>query len=108
MRGLVLIIFPVLLSLGNRSICCHILSQVSDRIALDANARSIPRSARRSGRIDPCCVVHKIGSKSRVVLELLIGEIPSQLMDNGGNHLHVAQFFRTYRRVKMEPQMETT
>lgn len=107
MRGLVLIIFPVLLSLGNRSICCHILSQISDGIALDANTRSIPRSARRSGGIDPCCVVHKIGSKARVVLELLVGKVPCQLMDNGGNHLHVAQFFRTYRRVKMEPQTET-
>ena len=81
----------------------QILGQVGDGVALDADARGIPRRTGGGGGVDPGRVVHKIGHKP-AFLHLRVRELPRELMYNGADHLQVSQLFGTYLRVKMEPE----
>ena len=65
----------------------HILGEVTDGIALYPNGGSRPGESRGCRGINPRSVVHKVGGKPRVILDLVVGEVPGQLVDNGGNHL---------------------
>ena len=60
-----------------------------------------PGKSGSGGGVDPGCVVHEVGGKSRIGLNFLVSEVPSQLMDDGSDHLHMAQFLGTYKGVKM-------
>ena len=68
----------------------HILGEVADHIPLDADAGGVPGGAGGGGGIDPGGVVHKVGGEAPL-LQLLLGEAPGELVDDGPDHLQVAQ-----------------
>ena len=73
-----------------------VLSQVTDRIALDGHRGCGPGKTGGGGGIDAGGVVHKVGGEGGVGLDLIVGEAAGQLMDDGGYHFQMAQFFRPY------------
>lgn len=83
----------------------HILGEVADHIPLDADTGGVPGSAGGGGGIDAGGMVHKIGSEA-ALSQLLLGESPGKLMDDGTDHFQVAQFFGTYRGTKMAPKAQ--
>lgn len=92
-----------MLSLHYRSIGSQVLCQVSDQVALDGHAGGVPGEAGGGGGIHPSGVVHEVGIEA-AGLDLVLVQVPGQLMDNGTDHLQMSQFLRTYKRVKMEPE----
>ena len=86
--------------------CGHIFAEVTDHVALDADAGGIPREAGGGSGVDAGGVIHKIRGKGRTAADLLVGELPGELVDDGADHLQVAQFLGAYKGVKMEPQTE--
>lgn len=81
--------------------CCHVFTQVSDHITRGLNGCSAPRETGCGGGIYAGGVVYKISGKIGVGFDLLFGQVARQLMHNGCDHLHVAQFLCTYKGVKM-------
>ena len=77
-----------MLSLHDRSICCQILRKVGDHVSGTLDGPGGPGEAGGGGGVDPGGVVHEIAGKGRP-LDLLLRQIPGELMDNGGHHLHV-------------------
>lgn len=76
-------------------LCRQILGQIGYDIACDLHGRGGPRVAGSELRIYASGVVHEIGIESSS-LDLLVAQIPSELMDQGAYHLKVPQFFRTW------------
>ncbi len=72
-------------------LCCQVLCKVSDDVARGLDRAGAPGEARSCRGIDAGGVVYKIGGKGRGVPYLLVSEVPGQLMDDGGYHLHMAQ-----------------
>lgn len=70
----------------------EIFRQIGNGVALDGHGRGIPGEARRRRGIDPYGVVHEIGRKGRVT-ELIVLQIPGQLVDDGPDHFQVPQLF---------------
>ena len=68
----------------------QILRQVGDQVALHRHAGGAPGEARRSGGVHAGGPVHKIRVKARGP-DLLLGEVPGQLVDDGADHLQMAQ-----------------
>ena len=85
------------------TICCHVLCQVADDVALYADSGGIPGGAGRGGGVDAGGVVYKVGGKAALP-HLLIVQVAGQLVDDGADHLQVAQFLSTYIGVKMAPR----
>ena len=73
--------------------CGHIFAEVTDHVALDADAGGIPREAGGGSGVDAGGVIHKIRGKGRTAAHLLVGEIPGELVDDGADHLQMAQLF---------------
>lgn len=86
--------------------CSHILGKVGNDITLDADTSCVPGRSGSCSGIDACGMIHKIGSKGSTVSDFFVGEFPGELVDNGADHLQVAQLLGTYKGVKMEPQTE--
>ena len=80
----------------------QVLRQVGDHVAGDLNRSGAPRKAGGCGGVDPCGVVHKVGVEPRSA-DLLFREISGQLVDNGPDHLQVAELFRTQRSIGNVP-----
>ena len=95
-----------MLSFSHRTICRQVLGQISDHIPSGLDTGRRPGKPGGGGGIDAGGVVHEVGREGRTVPYLLIGKIPSQLMDNSRDHLHMAEFFGPYQGVKMA-QLET-
>ena len=70
----------------------QVLRQIGDGIALDGHGRGIPGETCRCRGIDPYGVVHEVGCE-RGVTELIVLQIPRQLVDDGPNHFQMPQFF---------------
>ena len=73
---------------------CKIFRQICDNIAFDADTGSVPGSTGGGSGIDACGMVHKVAVKARRA-DLIIGEVPGQLVDDGTNHLKMSQFLGT-------------
>ena len=73
---------------------CKILCQVGDEIALAGHACRAVGEAGGGGGIYAGSAVHKIGVKPSG-LDLLLGKIAGQLMDDGPDHFQMSQLFRT-------------
>ena len=78
-----------------RSICCHILRKVSNDVSGGLDRGGGPGEAGGGGWVDSGGVVNKIRGKQGVCLDLFIGQISCQLVNNGGHHFQVVQFFGT-------------
>ena len=68
-----------------------VLTQIRQGVTLDLHGRGRPGETGGGCRVDPCRVIHKIRSKSGIP-DLTVAEIPGQLMDDGADHLQMAQF----------------
>lgn len=71
----------------------EVLGQVGDHIALDRHRRRAPGEAGGGRWVYAGGTVHKVGVKAGG-FDLLLGEIAGELMDNGADHLQVAQLLR--------------
>ena len=82
-----------MLSLHDRSICCQVLGKVCDGVAGDLHGGGGPGVA--GGKLGEYAggVVHEIGIKAGG-LDLLLRQIPGQLMNNGAHHFQMSQFLR--------------
>ena len=89
----------------SRTIGGQILRQVGDQIALDGHGRRGPREARGRRRIDARRVVDEVGVKARGV-DILLGEIARQLMDDGADHLQMPEFLRSQRSIGNVPMYQ--
>lgn len=85
-----------MLSLHDRSICGKILSEVRDGIAGDLHGGGRPGAAGGKLREHTGGVIHKIGVEAGG-FDLLLGQIPGQLMDQRADHLQMPQFLRADR-----------
>lgn len=74
----------------------QILGEVGDGIAFDADACGVPGRAGGGGGVDAGGVVDEVGHKS-ALLNLAVGELAGELVDDGADHLQVSQLFGTYR-----------
>ena len=81
-----------MLHLCSCTICSKVFKQIRDRITLALEFTGIKRHS--SCRLRPYshCMVNIIRSKS-AVLDLFHGKISGQLMNNGGYHFQMRQFF---------------
>ena len=68
----------------------QILRQVGDQVALHRHAGGAVREAGGGGGVHAGGPVHKIRVKARGP-DLLLGEVPGQLVDDGADHLQMAQ-----------------
>ena len=84
--------FSAALFLHSRTISRKIFRQIGNGVALDGHGRGIPGEACRRRWINPYGVVHEIGRKGRVT-ELIVLQIPGQLVDDGPDHFQVPQLF---------------
>ena len=86
--------FMSLLPLTECSLSRQILGQVGDGVALDGHAGGGPGEAGGGGGVDPGGMVHEVGGEGRI-LDLGVAHLPGELVDDGPNHLQVAQFLCT-------------
>lgn len=77
------------------TICCKILKQIGNRIALGLEGGSRERIAGSRLRIDTGGVIDEVGFKA-AFLDLFRGQIAGELVDDGGNHLLMGHFFRPF------------
>ena len=80
-----------MLSLHPRSIRGQIFSEISNHIALDRHTGGAPRKTGGGSGIDTRRVIHKIGVEARC-FDLIIAQIPCQLVDNCSDHFQVSEF----------------
>ena len=80
-----------MLSLHDRSIGGQVLGEVGDDVAGGLDGPGAPGEAGSGGGVDPGGVVHEVGGEGGV-LDLILFQVPGQLVDDGGHHLHVTQF----------------
>ena len=90
-----------MLYLVKRSLRAQILRQVGDGVTLDLHGGGVPGEAGGGGGIDAGGMVHKVGRKSGI-LDLGVLQISGELMNDGADHLQMAQFFCTTKRGKLE------
>ena len=81
----------------------HILGQIADHVALHRHGGGVPGEAGGGSGVDSGGVVYKVGGKAALPY-LLIVQVAGQLVDDGADHLQVAQFLSTYIGVKMAPR----
>lgn len=79
----------------------QVLSQVGDGVAGGLDGAGGPWEAGGGGGIDAGGVVHKVGGESGVCPDLLVGEVPGQLVDDSRHHFHMAQLLGAYRGAEM-------
>ena len=79
-----------MLHFHHRPIRRQVLSEISDHITSHLHGGGAPRRAGGGGGVDASGVVHKVGVKA-CGADLLIREVPGQLVDDGADHLQVPQ-----------------
>lgn len=80
-----------MLFLRSRTIGGQILRQVGDQVTLDGHGSGVPRKAGGRRGVDARGVIHEIGVEA-ALLDVLLAEIPGQLMHNGADYLQMSQF----------------
>lgn len=85
-----------MLSLHNRSICGKILGEIRDGIAGDLHGGGGPGIAGGELWEHAGSVIHKIGVETGG-LDLLLGQVSSQLVNQRADHLQMPQFLCTDR-----------
>src|SRR5699024_8478996 len=87
---------PQNIVVGNAGLllCRQVLGKVGDQIALYRHAGGVPGRPGGGGGIDTGSMVHEVGIKPGGA-DLLLGQVPGQLMHNGADHLQVPKFFYT-------------
>lgn len=75
------------------ALCCHILKQIGDRVALGLERCGSPGNAGGGLRIDAGRVIDKVGVKAALP-DLLGREIAGELVDDCRDHFHVGEFLR--------------
>lgn len=80
----------------------QILGQVGDGVALDGHAGGGPGEAGGGGGVYAGAVVDEVGGKGGV-LDLGVGQLPGQLMDDGPDHFQVSQLLSTSIGVILTP-----
>ena len=91
-----------MLHIRSRTICCHILEQVGDRIPLGLERHGAPRRAGGELRIDTGRMIDKIGVEA-ALFDLFGRQVAGELVHNSGDHLHVRQLLCTCGGVEMTP-----
>ena len=75
-------------------LCCQVFCKIGDHIAFYADAGGVPGGTRCSGGVDTGGVVSEIGSKTAFP-DLILCQVPSQLVNDGAHHFKVSKFFCT-------------
>ena len=91
--------FSATLFLHSRTISRHVLSEIADHVPLYADGCGGPGKSGRGSGINAGGVVDKVGGKC-TILNLLVRQLAGQLMNDGSDHLQVAQFLCTHIGVK--------
>ena len=81
-------------------LCCQILKQIGYGIALGLEFTGIKGNPACGLGPDAGGMINIVGAKARC-LDLLRGEIPGKLMDDGCHDLQMGQFFGTYICIEM-------
>ena len=79
----------------------QVLGQIGDDVAGGLDRAGAPGEAGGGGGVDTGGVVHEVWGEGRVGPDLLVAEVPGQLVDDGRHHLHMAQLLCAYKGVKM-------
>ena len=79
----------------------QVLGEVCHRVAFDGHRRGVPGESSGCSGVNAYCMIDEVRGKG-AVLNLLIAEIPGQLMDDGPDHLQVSQFLCTQSGLTME------
>ena len=87
-------------------LCCQILGEVCNQVALDRHGGGAPRKAGGCRRIYARRVVNEIGVKAARP-DVLFREITGQLVDDCANHLQVTQFLGTYLCIENVPTFQS-
>ena len=82
----------------NRTICCKIFKQISDRIALGLELTGVEGNSARGLGPDAYRVVDIIRPQTGV-FDFLHGEVARELVHDGGYHLQVGQFLGPQRSI---------
>lgn len=88
-----------------RSICCKVLVQIGNRVALDADILHVEGNARRRDRIDPRRVVDEIGVEAGL-FDLVDREVPRELGNDRADHLKVSKFIRPSTIPMIRPRLQ--
>lgn len=72
----------------------QVLGKISDHISSHLHGGGAPGRAGGGGGVDAGGVVHKIGVKA-CCADLLVSQVPGQLMDDSADHLQMPQLLRT-------------
>lgn len=96
------IIFDCMLFLCSRTIGGEVFVNVCQRVARYGDARRIERRAGGRNRVNACRVVDEIRVKT-LLLDLLLRQIPRQLVHDRPHHLEMSEFFGTYIRDRNAP-----
>ena len=83
-------------------LCGQILCQVGDGVALDLHTCGGPGEAGGGGGVYAGAVVDEVGGKGGV-LDLGVGQLPGQLVDDGPDHFQVSQLLSTGFGVILTP-----
>ena len=78
----------------------QILGKIRDDVSFDSDVLHVEGNAGCGDGIQPRGVIHKVGGEG-TVLDLLLREIAGKLVQNGGDHFHVREFFCTDRSRKL-------
>lgn len=76
-------------------LCRQILRQISDQVALTGHTGGAVGESGGGGGVDPGGAVYEVGVKSGS-LDLLIRQVPGQLMDDGADHFQMAKLLCPY------------
>ena len=76
-----------------RCIRCQVLHQICHGVAFDLHGSGAPWETGSRCGINTGGMVNKVGCESRI-LNLVILQIPCQLVDDGTDHFQMAQLFR--------------
>ena len=78
----------------------QVLGKISDHIPSHLHGGGAPGRAGGGGGVDAGGVVHKIGVKA-CCADLLVSQVPGQLMDDSADHLQMPQLLRAYKGGEM-------
>lgn len=94
-----------MLFFSGRAICCHVLVQIRDGVALAGEAHG--RERRTARRLGPHAgrMVHKIGVEA-LPPDLVRGKALCQLVYNGAHHLQMGQLLGSQRSIGNVPMYQ--
>ena len=72
----------------------QILMEISEDVPLDAHVFHVKGHPRGGDGVDPRGMIHKVGGEGGV-LDLLLGQVAGELVEDGGDHFEVGQLLCT-------------